>query len=198
MFRVIFTKAAQNFKFPMHTTPSQCPIFRTSPSPFYTPKPEPGFQLCSAHGLGGSCIANEEKCSSEVAFLLLLLLCTVLIGATDLLFTIFPVCKSTLDSQKFFCWPSGSHFLKEFSIQMTPSFPEKKKISIYFDVLRSPNSWKCVLTFLSAYVCSTIFHKEQGWNTRSSVRMICETIYFSNWTLSRKRFYLFPNSVMTT
>lgn len=126
MFRVIFTKAAQNFKFPMHTTPSQCPIFRTSPSPFYTSKPEPGFQLCSAHGLGGSCIANEEKCSSEVAFLLLLLLCTVLIGATDLLFTIFPVCKSTLDSQKFFCWPSGSHFLKEFSIQMTPSFPEKK------------------------------------------------------------------------
>lgn len=111
-------------------TPSQCPIFRTSPSPFYAAKPEPDFQLCSAHVLGGSCTANEEKRCSEVAFLLLLLLCTVLIGATDLLFTIFPVCKSTLDSQKFFCWPSGSHFLKEFSIQMTPSFPEKISLFI--------------------------------------------------------------------
>lgn len=103
MFRVIFTKAAQNFRFPMYNTPSQCPIFRISPSSLNAPKPEPDFQLCSAYTLGGSCTVNEENHSSEVSFLSLSLLCTVLIGATDLLFTIFPVCKSTLDSQKFFC-----------------------------------------------------------------------------------------------
>lgn len=70
MFRVIFTEAAQNSRFPMHTTPRECPIFRTSSGSFYAPKPEPDFQLRSAHALGGSCTVNEEAHSSEVSFLL--------------------------------------------------------------------------------------------------------------------------------
>lgn len=61
-----------------------------------------------------------------------------------------------------------------------------KNMSIYFHVFRWLNSWNCVLTFLSAYVFSTIFRKEQGWNTRRSERMTCETISISNWVFSRK------------
>lgn len=51
----------------MQTTPRHCYVLRTSSSPFYVPKSELDFQLCSAHALGGNHIVNEENLSSGVS-----------------------------------------------------------------------------------------------------------------------------------
>lgn len=121
---------------------------------------------------------------------MLALLCTVLIGATDLLVTIFPACKSTPCSQKFFWWPSGSSILKELIIQVTPSFPEKN-ISVYSGVFRKLSYWNHILEFLDAYIYTTIFHEDEDWNSENKQKSSLWKIYFSKLMFPRRKAFIY-------